>query len=101
MDIYDFNMPENFSNDGTNFIPEEKVAQKIKLTDEFTCGHEIVLAGKSVDESSAQHLFERETGVDTRECVSISKKEDNFVVVIESLHNGKMSIGSGVLAQIK
>jgi hypothetical protein len=101
MDIYDFNMPEKFSNDGTNFIPEEKVAQKLKLRDEFTCGHEIVLAGKSVDESAEQYLFERETGVDTRERVSISKRKDNFVVVIEGVHNGKMSVGSGVLAQIK
>ena len=101
MDIYDFDRPENFSNDGTTFIPEEKVEQKLKLSDEFTCGHEIVLAGKSVDESAEQYLLERETGVDTRKRVSISKKEDNFVVVIEGLHNGKMSVGSGVLAQIQ
>ena len=93
-------MPETFSNDGTNFIPEQIVNKKIQLRDEFTSGHKIVPAGKKVDENAEQYLFEREAGFDKRELVSISKKEDNFVVVLEGLHNGQMSVGSGVLARL-
>ena len=96
---YEFEIPETFSNDGTNFIPEKIVNKTMQSRDEFTSGHKIVPAGGKVDETAEQCLFERETGFDKRELVSISKKEDNFVVVLEGLHNGQMSLGSGVLAR--
>jgi hypothetical protein len=95
---YVFEIPECYSNDGTELIPEDRVLKQIDSQDGFMIGHEISFAGKKTDENVEAYIFDRERGVDTRELVSITNQDDNFVVVIESLHNGMMSVGSGVLA---
>ena len=56
---------------------------------------------KKEDECAVDYLMEKKLGIDHREKVSITKQEENFVVVIEAVHHGMISVGSGVLVQYK
>ena len=113
---YAFERPENFSDDGSKFIPIEIMRNKLENIDQFTYGKtKIICAGTVEDENAAvdDYKWDRECNVDRRERVrNISKKEmfdywkdhfvydNNYVVLIEGFHNDIMSLGSGVCAQL-
>lgn len=99
-----FQKPDDFSDDGTSFIPSDEIEQRIKSQDTFTSGKSIKLAGENKDESAKQkeYLEDKLFGEDLRDKVKINRKEDNFTVVVECVDSQQnVSLGSGVLATIE
>ena len=94
---YEFGLPKTFSMDGTKYIPNEIILQRKLMIDEFTVGTKTIAAGGKHDEGKDEALCDRGLNIDKRERIKIEDRKDNFVVVIESLHNNMRTVGSGTL----
>ena len=94
---YEFGIPKTFSMDGTKYIPNDIILQRQAMLDEFSLGIKTIAAGGKHDEAADEVLCDRELNIDRRERIKIEDKKDNFVVVIESLHNNVRTVGSGTL----
>ena len=109
---YQFHVPDGYFNFGSDLIPKYEIAEHLKNKDEFVSDMNIQFAGTVDDECVLEYMENRAFGIDEREKIDKFKKQNqkqfggkylkvwnNFVVVIESIHNSVISIGSGTLAQ--
>ena len=75
----------------------------MKNRDGFTCGSKIKLAGGTKDESakSDEYLEKREYDEELRTKVSLSKKKENYCVLVEAIDSEQnLVLGSGVLTTL-
>ena len=95
-----FVQPPNYTKVVDNLIPKNIIQEKLKSRDEFSFGKNIISAGNKNDENCLDYIEERALGADPRKKISkFNSQRDNFVFVIESLFDGGLQLGSGVLVR--